>query len=168
MPVDRLIAAIDPAPIVALAGDLAEMPRPEDWPSNVRTLVDLGAPGATAMPREIRRSEDGLFYIVGRVNGVNVRFLVDTGASIVVLTRSDASRVGALPPVSAFQETASTAAGATPMARVKLSRIETGASQGRNVEAAVSSGGLQVSLLGQNWLSQLGSLTISGDRMVIQ
>ncbi|RYD19717.1 MAG: TIGR02281 family clan AA aspartic protease, partial [Lysobacteraceae bacterium] len=48
-----------------------------------------------ALNRRFSRASDGLFYVVGRVNGVKVRFLLDTGATMVVLTPADAARVGA-------------------------------------------------------------------------
>src|SRR6185295_1508387 len=48
--------------------------------------------------REIARSADGHFYLDAQVNGAQVRFLVDTGASMVALTPADAQRAGiALP-----------------------------------------------------------------------
>jgi aspartyl protease family protein len=40
---------------------------------------------------KISKSKDGHFYIDGAVNGTKVRFLIDTGASVVVLNQSTAS-----------------------------------------------------------------------------
>jgi len=42
----------------------------------------------------LRRGPDGHFYADAQVNGTTIRFLVDTGASLVVLTREDAQRAG--------------------------------------------------------------------------
>lgn len=121
---------------------------------------------ARATTRAIQRADDGLFYIDGVVNGAKVRFLIDTGATTIVLTRADATRVGVLP--ASFDTTASTAGGPTAMARVRLTRLAIGDSLDFNVAAAVADEGLTVSLLGASWLTQIASLTISGDRMVLQ
>ncbi len=117
---------------------------------------------------EIRRDPDGLFYVNALVNGVRVRFLVDTGASTIVLTPADAGRAGVLPQAAEFHDSAETAGGRTAMARVKLARLVVGPVEQRDVDAAVVGSGLNVSLLGQSWLTQLQSVTISGDRMVLQ
>ena len=53
------------------------------------TFVDLGMAGGEKV---VTRSADGLFYLSAVVNGVVVRFLVDTGATIIVLTAADAAR----------------------------------------------------------------------------
>ena len=43
---------------------------------------------------EIVRGADRHFHLTLKVNGQNVRFIVDTGASEIVLTQDDAARVG--------------------------------------------------------------------------
>lgn len=124
-----------------------------------RAILDSG---------EIRRAPDGLFYINARVNGAPVRFLVDTGASTIVLTKADAARAGVLPDSDAFIESAETAGGKTAMARTKLAVLAAAATERRDVDAVIASEGLAVSLLGQSWLSQLESLQIKGDHMVMR
>lgn len=128
-------------------------------------LVDLSL---TAKGEEIRRDPDGLFYITALVNGVRVRFLVDTGASIIVLTLNDAGRAGVLSAAPGFQDSAETAGGQTAMTRVKLARLVAGPAEQRDVDAAVVGDGLDVSLLGQSWLSKFQSVTIRGDRMELK
>ena len=129
------------------------------------TFVDLGMAGGE---KAVTRSADGLFYLSAVVNGVVVRFLVDTGATIIVLTAADAARVGVLPGPDAFRYHAATAGGATAMARVRLASVAVGPAERRGVDAAITEASLSVSLLGQNWLSQMGSLTITGNSMVLR
>jgi aspartyl protease family protein len=117
---------------------------------------------------EIDRSPDGLFYINAQVNGAPVRFLVDTGASTIVLTKDDAARAGVLSDINSFSESAETAGGKTAMARTTLAHLSAGANERHDVDAVIASEGLGVSLLGQSWLSQLESLQIKGDRMVMR
>jgi aspartyl protease family protein len=126
------------------------------------TLVS-GQPGMA-----IRRAGDGLFYCNGWVNGVPVRFLVDTGATTVVLTPADAARVGVMPEAAAFRHSASTAGGPVAMARIRLAQLAAGSAERRDIEAAIAGSGLGVSLLGQSYLSQLASVRISGDTMVLE
>lgn len=133
-----------------------------------RRLVLFGPPRAADGSHEITRSADGLFYVTAIVNGAPVRFLVDTGASIVVLRPEDALSAGIAIGENGFTATASTANGKTAMARVTLNEVVVGGTRSQGVEAAVVRHNLPVSLLGQSWLSRLGSLTISGDRLRIQ
>ena len=58
----------------------------------------MPAAGNGFASREISRAPDGHFYLDAQVNGAQVHFLVDTGASMVALTAADAQRAGiALP-----------------------------------------------------------------------
>lgn len=148
------LAAFAPA-----GSDTASGPAP-------RVMVNLGLqPNRVA---DLRRSPDGLFYVTALVNDVPVRFLVDTGANAVVLTTGDAQRAGIARGPKARSELAQTAGGQVEMTRIRLRSLEAGPLRRDNVEVAVADSNLSVSLLGQSWLSQLGSVTIAGDRMVLQ
>lgn len=115
--------------------------------------------------REIMRAPDGHFYIDAQVNGAQVHFLVDTGASMVALTAADAQRAGiALPSERA---TAQGAGGNVEIIPVKIDRIAAGPLEARNVDGAVARD-LPVSLLGQSFLSRVGNVQINGDRMILR
>lgn len=114
---------------------------------------------------EYERASDGLFYVTGLVNGHTVRFLVDTGASVVMLTRKDAAAVGVDIKRGAFQSRVRTANGASSMAWTTLPHIDVAGHRLSDIDAAVPQNGLPVSLLGQNVLRQLGPVTIDGDRL---
>lgn len=130
-------------------------------------FIVIGRPAPTDS-NELNRSGDGLFYVDAMVNGAPVRFLVDTGASVVVLRSDDAQRAGIMVDAREFSENAETANGQAAMARVTLDEVMVGSVRSEALSAAVVRDGLSVSLLGQNWLSQLASLTISGDRMIFK
>lgn len=127
-------------------------------------LVLIGPP-VTAKGNEVYRSRDGLFYVTAIVNGAAVRFVVDTGATVVVLTAADARRAGIALDHGDFSDSADTANGKTAMARVKLDKVTVGSTQAEAIEAAVVNRDMPVSLLGQSWLSRLESITIAKDRL---
>jgi aspartyl protease family protein len=113
----------------------------------------------------ITRASDGLFYVRAKVNGQPVRFLVDTGATVVVLSDKDARSVGAMPGTGRFNARMATAGGSRPMAWTKLGHVRVAGQDVKGVTAAVVSGGPGVSLLGQNLLAKLGGMKIRGDSL---
>jgi aspartyl protease family protein len=83
-----------------------------------------------------------------------------------VLTEADAALAGIRPAPGDYSGSARTAAGAVPVAPVLIERLSVGGIEQRNVAAVVVRGGaLPQSLLGQSFLSGVGEVRISGDRM---
>lgn len=131
------------------------------------------APPAAAAPAgngyasaELRRAPDGHFYADAQVNGARVRFLIDTGASLVALTPDDARRAGVTP--GSERGVAMAAGGPVETAPVTIDRLAVGPLAAERVRAAVVSEGLPVSLLGQSFLARVGTVEIQGDRMVLR
>lgn len=130
-------------------------------PKRVSNTDPVTAPS----PRELRRGPDGHFYADAQVNGTTIRFMVDTGATVVVLSGRDAQRAGVqLPPERA---TAMGVGGPVEVTPVVLDRIAVGGIEARGVQAAVADD-LPVSLLGQSYLERVGSVEIRGDTMVLR
>jgi len=126
---------------------------------------DASAGSGMSGPRELRRAPDGHFYAIVQVNGASINFMVDTGASIVALTPEDAQRAGIhLPETRAMARGLGGTVEVTP---VTIDRLSFGGLEARGVRAAVAEE-LPISLLGQNVLSQIGTVEISGDRMVLR
>jgi len=123
---------------------------------------------------EIRRGRDGHFHLTLDISGppgaaaVPIRFILDTGATDLVLTREDAAKLGYQSADLAYLGTARTANGITRTAQVRLDRVQLGASEQRNVRALVNEGELHVSLLGMGYLSRFSRLEIAGDRLRIE
>ena len=122
----------------------------------------------TTGPHKIHRHSDGLFYTKARVNRKAMRFLIDTGASVVVLTEPDARAIGIVLEDEDFSQAIVTAGGKASMAWVTIDRIELAGHEVRSLRASVVRNGAGVSLLGQNMLSRLDSLTIRNDGMTLQ
>ncbi|RMD48571.1 MAG: TIGR02281 family clan AA aspartic protease [Alphaproteobacteria bacterium] len=114
------------------------------------------------------RAQDGHFYARAEVNGTPVRFLVDTGASDILLSREDARRVGIDPDALAYYGTARTANGIVRMARVRLETLRLGPIESRDVPAWVGAGEMSGSLLGMSYLAHFARITIDGDRMTLE
>lgn len=97
----------------------------------------------------------GHFFTMGAVNGVSMRFMVDTGATAVALSSADARRAGVnyLSGIRAFTHTAN---GVVPVYRVKLDSITIGDITLTSVDAVVIEGErLPVALLGMSFLNRM-------------
>ncbi len=116
---------------------------------------------------EVPRGRDGHFHLDLQINGVTVPFLVDTGATQVVLTRADAARVGLDPAELNFIGTAFTANGEVRIAPVVLERVALGPIEDRNLRATVNSGQMEQSLLGMAYLNRFERIEIQNDRLLL-
>ena len=97
----------------------------------------------------------GHFSTIGSINGYPIRFLVDTGATSIAISSSEASRMG-LNYKNGERGMASTANGVVPVYKVVLNNVKIGGISLNLVEASVIEGaGLQVALLGMSFLSRL-------------
>ena len=114
------------------------------------------------------RNVDGYFEVVARVNDVPVTFIVDTGASLIVLSKADARRAGFEPEGLDFNGIARTANGEVRFARVLLDSIAIGEAIDRNVGASVNAGELDDSLLGLAYLDRFSRIVIEGDTMRLE
>lgn len=116
----------------------------------------------------LRRADDGHFYARLAVEGTEVRFLVDTGATSVVLSRADAARIGLDPDGLEYVVPASTANGTVMGAPVTLDRVALGGIADRQVRALVNGGQMRSSLLGMSYLSRFRRLSVEDDRLVLE
>ena len=147
---------------------------PEEHSYSANAAI-AGTPPVAAPPETDRvggetynRARDGLFYVQGKVNGKPVRFLLDTGANLVVLTPEDAQRAGVPTRGAGAGDSIETVGGRSRMERVTLDRVRVAGKSVSSVEAAVVHNGLRVSILGQNMLSRMGPITISGDTIEVR
>jgi aspartyl protease family protein len=109
---------------------------------------------------EIPISLNGHYNLRLRINDVSVDVVVDTGATDIVLSQADASRIGLDLGQLAFTGRASTANGIVETARVTLDKIEIANVIDRNVSAIVNKGELFGSLLGMGYLQRWGRIEI--------
>lgn len=117
----------------------------------------------------LRAGIDGHFHAQALINGTHVRLLVDTGASDIALTESDAARLGIDISTLRFDRIYNTANGQVAGARVVLDEVSIGSLQLYQVDASITrGGGLSQSLLGMSFLGRLGAVNFDGDRLVLR
>jgi aspartyl protease family protein len=98
---------------------------------------------------------DGHFYIQAKVNGGRVTFMVDTGASDIVLTPNDARRIGFDPASLDFDQLAETANGTVTGAAIRLESLIVGSIAMRQLPATINGADMSESLLGMEFLNRL-------------
>ena len=108
----------------------------------------------------------GQFSTHGTINGQPVRFLVDTGATIVALSATDAARLG-INYRDAPRGAASTAGGVVGAYRVTLNNVSVGPLSASMVEASIIEGpGMPIALLGMSFLNRM-EMNRDGDRLTL-
>ncbi|HUV32492.1 MAG TPA: TIGR02281 family clan AA aspartic protease [Devosiaceae bacterium] len=114
----------------------------------------------------VRRSFGGSFRVDGTVNGANVRFIFDTGASAVVLSAADAKRAGVDLAQLRYSVPVQTANGTGRAAPVTIGEITIGGIVRRGIHGFVAEpGSLDTSLLGTTFLETLSSYRVANDRL---
>ena len=120
-------------------------------------------------PRELvlSRSEGGHYAVVGQVNGRPVTFMIDTGASDIVLSPEDARRVGLNLASLRFDRVYGTANGAGRGAAATVDSLAVGPIRLSDVEVSVNEAPMGTSLLGMSFVRRLRSMRFEGDRLTL-
>jgi aspartyl protease family protein len=149
------LAAADPAYTAASGGS------PRQW--------QLGRSPPSGRVVELRAGAFGHYRAQAEINGRPVEVMVDSGASVVVLSHDDAERAGLNIRAQDYTQRVSTANGATRVAPMLLDRVSIGNITVRNVEAAVSEPGkLGQSLLGMTFLGRLQRVDMRAGVLILQ
>jgi aspartyl protease family protein len=102
------------------------------------------------------KSYNGHYQAQVDVEGINIGFMVDTGASAVALRQSDAAKIGIRPGPKDYTANVSTANGIVRAAMVNLKRVELGSIVVENVKALIlPDSALGTNLLGMSFLDQV-------------
>lgn len=140
---------------------------------------EIVLPAAPVMPAEnaggnanqrvfLDRGASGRFYVDGEINGRTIKFVVDTGATTVALTKADAERLGVTISRLRPLGLASSAGGPTRMYRLRLSSITIGNIAVRDIQAVVVPAASGRSLLGMTFLSRLKSYGVQNGKMYLE
>jgi aspartyl protease family protein len=132
------------------------------------TTPPAPSPAAAYGEASIAKSADGHFWADAQVDGAPVRFLIDTGATAVVLKADDARRLGIEPEGLDYSYAVVTANGPAHAAKVTLGRVSIGGAEVSDVDAFVIDQGLETSLLGMTFLGRLSKMEATPDTMVLK
>jgi len=117
---------------------------------------------------EVPRSADGHYYLTLALNDVKLRFVVDTGATDIVLSQQDAARIGIDLGGLTYAGVAGTANGVVRTARTTVDRMDLGSINDRNVAVWVNQGEMDTSLLGMAYLRRFSRIEIADGKMILE
>jgi len=139
------------------------------------TFENLATAFAPAEPHDtgngaitLSETEGGDYQATGTVNGVRVLFAVDTGASDIVLSPSDARRAGIAVDALTYDKDTFTANGLGHGAPVVLRSLTLGPIHLTNVRATVNQAGMDRSLLGMTFLRRMKSVEFSNHTLTLR
>jgi aspartyl protease family protein len=155
--------------VVALRGSMGD--EFEAKPA-VATAVPAEPKFAEVSPHQIRTASlrkegDGHYWATARVNGAPVKFLVDTGATMISLTKRDARKIGVNTDKLVRSMDVRTAAGRVKAGTVFIDKIEIDGVVLENVQAVVLEEGLEYSLLGMSFLNRLEGWDVTPGAIII-
>jgi aspartyl protease family protein len=147
-----------------LAAEVAKpAPKAATAPARKPNLLQMPGEGVV-----LDRSSNNHFYADAVANGQGVRFMVDTGATVVALTAKDAERIGLFWTYNELENVGRGVSGDVMGKRVVINSLQLGNLSATNVQAVIIPDGLDISLLGQSFLSGVGSVSISGNQMTLK
>lgn len=123
---------------------------------------------AAGGPAQVLKAADGHYWADAEIDGRAVRVMVDTGASVVALTRADAARLGLSLTDADFSSTVVTASGPVRAAPVELRAVAVAGARVDAVEALVVEDGLPHSLLGMSYLGRLSSFSATPSALTLR
>ncbi len=138
------------------------------WGDIQRTASPFQTQNSTGDAITVPRSFDGHYYLSLIVNDTPLTFVVDTGATDIVLTQADAARAGIDTGALRYMGRAMTANGPVETATVRLDEISLGPITDSNVAAVVNGGEMGTSLLGMGYLQRFASIEISNGTLTLR
>lgn len=115
----------------------------------------------------VPQAPDGHYYLTAEVNGQPLRFMIDTGASDIVLTQNDAEKIGLSLDQLVYSRKALSANGEVGIAPVVLDSVALGPVQSEKVRAVVNAGEMRQSLLGMRYLQQFSKIEIGSGSILL-
>lgn len=114
-----------------------------------------------------RADNNGYYMVNTDINGENIDFMIDTGAKSVVLTMSDAEKIGFNLDDLTFVALASTANGIVYNAPVRLNALMVGPIRVEQVEGFVNQGDLDISLLRISFLNRYSGYEVKNGLLTL-
>jgi aspartyl protease family protein len=153
----RLVRATSESALVELNGKRSTL--------RIGTHVSTATPASSGGRVTLTADARGHFETIGTINGASVRFLVDTGASMISMGIDDARRVG-IDYLKGQKGFSNTANGVAPVYRVKLDTVKVGEITLNGVDGLVHESSMPFVLLGMSFLNRL-EMNRQGDSLTL-
>lgn len=166
--VGRVLRALFSLALLTFAIFLLFQQAPYD-PNLSRVASFLGLDRQEVSGREVRiqMAADGHFWALARINGVERRMLVDSGATITALSEETARLASVEHDASLTPIILRTANGSVRAETGTVERLGLGAIEARNLKVVVSPSLGEVDILGMNFLSRLQSWRVEGRTLIL-
>ncbi|MEP3224553.1 MAG: TIGR02281 family clan AA aspartic protease [Parasphingorhabdus sp.] len=116
----------------------------------------------------IRQSADGHYWADAEVNGMPVRFLIDSGATTTALSLSTAQAADVEINEGGFPTYLNTANGTVEAQRGRISSLKVGPMIAKDLSIVVSEAFGDSNVIGMNFLSEMKSWRVEGQEMVLE
>lgn len=115
----------------------------------------------------INLSKDGHFYVNLEINNQPIKFMIDTGASDIVISINEAKRIGINVDNLNFNKIYQTANGKSFGASINLDKVQFGNATLHNIKASVNNGDMGTSLLGMSFLRLFTKYEFYQDKLIL-
>jgi aspartyl protease family protein len=139
-----------------------------DFSERFMAALDPSTVASTSEGLIIHRNRDGHFWMRAHLNGAEIRLMIDTGASNIVLSPNDARRVGIDVGALRFDGQAQTANGTVRFARTNIGHFAVGEAVFNDVSVTVNGSDMSGSLLGMSLLDRFSSFEFRGDTLILR
>ena len=116
---------------------------------------------------QVKQSLDGHFWVDAKLNGEEVRFLVDSGATTTSISGRTARRTG-IEPRGGIPAVVQTANGVVSVERGRAERLQVGHIVREDIAVHISDGFGETNVLGMNFLSSLSGWGVERNRLILK
>ncbi|QKS00953.1 TIGR02281 family clan AA aspartic protease [Sphingomonas sp. CL5.1] len=116
----------------------------------------------------VNMGPDGHFWASARINGVERRMLIDSGATSIALSTATAKAANVELDEGPFATMIETANGPVPAQRGRIAKLELGGIVARDIPVVIAPEFGDMDVLGMNFLSQLASWRVEGSTLVLE
>jgi aspartyl protease family protein len=128
-----------------------------------------GLPSSAHKAIVLTANNYGHFHAVAEINGQQVEFMTDTGATYVALSYETAQKLGLAPQNMRFSGRSTTANGVARVASIEIDAIRIGDITVRGVQAVVAEPGrMTQNLLGMSFIKQLSGFELNGSTLTMK
>ncbi len=166
--VGRLLRALLSFALLAFAVFILLQQAPFD-PALSRVAAALGLDRQEVVGGEVRIpiSRDGHFWAEARINGIERRMLIDSGATITALSENTAKAAGVEPDAALVPLLVQTANGTVRASAGEIAQLEVGGIAAQKLKAVISPALGDTDILGMNFLSALESWRVEGRTLIL-